>query len=347
MGARKRHSPRRGSLAYSPRIRAKSMEARIRAWPKINSDEPRILAHCGFKAGCVQIVSIDDREKVPNAGKQLVSLGTVLVTPPVLILGVRGYSKDHYGKHAEFDVYAEDIPKSFAKEISLKNKQENALENAEKGLKKIKEIFAIIAVSPRAAGLEQKKPYVFEALVSGGDVQKQFTHVKELLGKEIKINQIFETGATVDVAAITKGHGWQGVLKRWNVKKKQHKSRKTVREVGSLGPISPQSVMYTVPRAGQMGFHQRVEYDKRIMIMGNTNDEQIKINPDGGYKHFGLVKGDFIILKGSVPGTYRRLIKLRTQIRNAPAKVNKPNILEVVIWPKLQHTQLLEQKMGK
>ena len=331
MGARKRHSPRRGSLAYSPRIRAKSMEARIRAWPKLNSDEPKILAHCGFKAGCVQIVSIDDREKVPNAGKQLVSLGTVLVTPPVLILGIRGYSKDHNGKHAEFDVYAEDIPKNISKEISLKNKQENALENAEKGLKKIKEVFAIVAVSPRAAGLEQKKPYVFEALVSGGDIQKQFTHVKELLGKEIKIEQIFETGATVDVAAITKGHGWQGVLRRWNVKKKQHKSRKTVREVGSLGPISPQSVMYTVPRAGQTGFHQRVEYDKRIMIMGNTEDEGIKINPDGGYKHFGLVKGDFIVLKGSVPGTYRRLIKLRSQIRNAPAKVNKPNILEVVV----------------
>jgi len=331
MGARKRHSPRRGSLAYSPRIRAKSMEARIRAWPKLNSDEPKILAHCGFKAGCVQIVSIDDREKVPNAGKQLVSLGTVLVTPPVLILGIRGYSKDHNGKHAEFDVYAEDIPKNISKEISLKNKQENALENAEKGLKRIKEVFAIVAVSPRAAGLEQKKPYVFEALVSGGDIQKQFTHVKELLGKEIKIEQIFETGATVDVAAITKGHGWQGVLRRWNVKKKQHKSRKTVREVGSLGPISPQSVMYTVPRAGQTGFHQRVEYDKRIMIMGNTEDEGIKINPDGGYKHFGLVKGDFIVLKGSVPGTYRRLIKLRSQIRNAPAKVNKPNILEVVV----------------
>ena len=331
MGARKRHSPRRGSLAYSPRIRAKSMEARIRAWPKLNSEEPKILAHCGFKAGCVQIVSIDDRDKVPNAGKQLVSLGTVLVTPPVLILGIRGYSKDHYGRHAEFDVYAEDIPKSFSKEITLVNKQENALENAEKRLKQIKEIFAIVAVSPRAAGLEQKKPYVFEASVSGGDVQKQFTHVKELLGKEIKIDQIFETGATVDVAAITKGKGWQGVIQRWGVKKKQHKSRKTVREVGSLGPISPQSIMYTVPRAGQMGFHQRVEYDKRIMVMGNANDEQIKINPDGGFKHFGLVKGDFIILKGSVPGTYRRLIKLRSQIRNAPAKVNKPNILEVVV----------------
>ena len=331
MGARKRHSPRRGSLAYSPRIRAKSMEARIRAWPKLDSDEPKILAHCGFKAGCVQIVSIDDRDKTPNAGKQLVSLGTVLVTPPVLILGIRGYSKDHNGRHAEFDVYAEDIPKHIAKEITLKNKEKDALESAEKRLKKIKEIFAIVAVSPRSAGLEQKKPYVFEASVSGGDIQKQFAHVKEVLGKEIKIDQIFETGATVDVAAITKGKGWQGVIQRWGVKKKQHKSRKTVREVGSLGPISPQSVMYTVPRAGQMGFHQRTEYDKRIMVMGNADDEKIKINPDGGYKHFGLVKGDFIILKGSVPGTYRRLIKLRSQIRNAPVKVNKPNILEVVI----------------
>tara|TARA_B110000014_G_scaffold62349_1_gene42290 strand:+ start:1607 stop:2014 length:408 start_codon:yes stop_codon:yes gene_type:complete len=135
----------------------------------------------------------------------------------------------------------------------------------------------------------------------------------------------------VDVAAITKGKGWQGVIYRMGVKKKQHKSRKTVREVGSLGPISPQSVMWTVPRAGQTGFHQRTEYDKRIMVMGNADDEKLKINPEGGFKHFGLVKGDFIILKGSVPGTYRRLIKLRAQIRNEPAKVNKPNILEVVV----------------
>jgi large subunit ribosomal protein L3 len=67
------------------------------------------------------------------------------------------------------------------------------------------------------------------------------------------------------------------------------------------------------------------------MIMGNTEDNNLKINPEGGYKHFGLVKGDFVVLKGSVPGTYRRLIKLRSQIRNAPAKISKPNILEVVV----------------
>ena len=43
MGHRKRSQPRRGSLAYSPRIRAKSMEARVRAWPKVDSDEQDYL----------------------------------------------------------------------------------------------------------------------------------------------------------------------------------------------------------------------------------------------------------------------------------------------------------------
>lgn len=330
MGHRKHSQPRRGSLAYSPRGRARSMEARIRGWPESNTDEPKLLAHVGFKAGCVQLVGIDDRENTPNAGKQLVSLGTVIVTPPIFILGVRGYSKDNEGMHAEFDVYAQDIPKEISKHITLKNK-EGSLEAAEKVLNKIKEIFAIVGVSPRVAGLEQKKPYIFETPIRGGDINKQFSYIKEILGKEIPIDQVFELGSSVDVAAITKGKGWQGVITRWGAKRKQHKSRKSVRELGSLGPISPQYVMYTVPRSGQMGFHQRVEYNKRIMIMSNTDKEEIKINPEGGYKHFGLVKGDFIILKGSVPGTYRRMIKLRSQMRNIPTKIVKPNVLDVVV----------------
>jgi len=332
MGHRKHSQPRRGSLAYLPRCRAKSMEARIRmrGWAQVDSEEPQLLAHCGFKAGCVQVVTIDDREHVPNHGKQLVSLGTVLATPPVLVLGVRGYSKDSNGIHAEFDVYADDIPKDIAKEIKVKN-GEGALDRAEKQLGRIREVFAIVAVSPRAVGLEQKKPYVFEAPVRGGDARKQFAFVKDLLGKEVRFDQVFEEGSSVDVAAITKGKGWQGVIQRYGAKRKQHKSRKTVRELGSLGPISPQNIMYTVPRAGQMGFHQRIEYNKRIMVVGNADGKKAQINPEGGYKHFGLVRGDYIILKGSVPGTYRRLIKMRKQIRNEPDKVTKPNILEVVV----------------
>ena len=329
MGHRRHSQPRRGSLAYLPKGRAQSMEARIRSWPKQTSEEPKLLAHAGFKAGCIQIVSIDDREKTPNFGKQLVSVGTVIVTPPMLIIGMRGYTKNHNGQHADFDVFAKDLPKEISR--ILKNTEGNDLESIQKSIGKIHDLFAVVAVIPRHSNLEQKKPYVFEIAVQGGTIEKQFTFLKELLGKEIKIDQVFESGATVDTAAITKGKGWEGPITRWGVKKKQHKSRKSVREVGSLGPISPQYVMYTVPRAGQRGFHQRTEYDKRIMILSNTEKNEFKINPAGGFKHFGFVNGDYVVLKGSVPGTYRRLIKLRSQIRNLPKKIIKPNILEVVL----------------
>ena len=330
MGHRRNSQPRRGSLAYRPRGRAKSMEARIRAWPNIHSDEPRLLATAGFKAGCVQIVSIDDREKTPNYGKQLVSLGTIIVTPPILIIGIRGYSKEHNGRQVEFDLHADNLPKNVSKLVKPKING-NMLEKLKMSLNKTEEIFAIVAVTPRNAGLEQKKPFIFEIAVKGGNIEKQFAFVKEILGKEIKIDQIFEPGVTVDTAAITKGKGWEGPITRMGVKKKQHKSRKSVREVGSLGPISPQYVMYTVPRGGQRGFHQRIEYDKKIMIMSNTENTEFEINPKGGFKHFGMVNGDYVILRGSVPGTYNRLIKLRSQIRNVPKKVNKPNVLQVVI----------------
>ena len=330
MGHKKYSQPRRGSLAYSPRGRAKSMEARIRNWPDVNSEQPKLLGYAGFKVGCIQIVSIDDREKTPNHGKQLVSLGTVVATPPISIIGIRGYRSDHDGAHAMFDVYSSDMPKEVSRLFTVKPK-EGSLEQAEKMLNKVSELFAVVAVFPSTAGLEQKKPYVFEVAVKGGDHKKQFEFLKNLFGKQVKVEEVFELGTTVDVASITKGKGIEGPITRWGVKKKQHKSRKSVRALGSLGPISPASIMYTVPRAGQRGFHQRVEYNKRIMIMSNTDKNEFKINPSGGFKHYGVVNGDFVVLKGSVPGTYRRLVKLRAQIRSIPSKVLKPNILEIVI----------------
>ena len=165
-------------------------------------------------------------------------------------------------------------------------------------------------------------------MVKGGDIKKQFALLKECLGKDVKIDQVFEAGTTVETDVITKGKGWERPITRWWVKRKQHKSRKSVREVGSLGPISPQYVMYTVPRAGQRGLHQRIEYDKKIMVMDNNENIKYKINPAGGFKHFRTVNEVFIILRGSVPGTYKRLIKLRSQIRNAPKQIIKQNIIE-------------------
>ncbi|MDE1861532.1 MAG: 50S ribosomal protein L3 [Thaumarchaeota archaeon] len=330
MGHRKHSQPRRGSLAYLPRARAKSMEARIRTWPDLESAEPRLLGHAGFKAACMRIASIDDREKTPNFGKQLVSLGTIVVTPPMTIIGIRGYSKDRYGLDSIFDVYAKDLPKDLSRLFETKH-NEKSLEKSEKALIHTDELFAIACVIPRHAGLGQKKPFVFEVAVKGGDIQKQFAFLKELLGKEVKVDQVFQKGAEVDVAAITKGKGFEGPIARWGVKKKQHKSRKSVRALGTLGPISPATIMYTVPRAGQRGFHQRIQYNNRIMVMGNSENEEFQINRSGGFKHFGEVRGDFVILRGSIPGTYSRLVKLRAPNRPKLKKIAQPKVLEIMI----------------
>ena len=67
MGARKRHSPRRGSLAYSRRVRAKSMEARIRAWPKLSAtDEPILVVFGSPEKGIHEIIG-GKMNKVQNA----------------------------------------------------------------------------------------------------------------------------------------------------------------------------------------------------------------------------------------------------------------------------------------
>ncbi len=330
MGHRKHSQPRRGSLAYLPRGRAKSMEARIRTWPDQESDHPKLLAHAGFKAGCLRITSIDDREKTPNFGKQLVNLGTVIVTPPIIVIGMRGYGKDRYGLDSIFDIYVKDLPKEMSRLFKAKS-DEKSLEKAEKKLGRVSKLFAIAAVLPRQAGREQKKPFIFEVGVTGNDISKQFAFLKDLQGKEVKVDQVFQKGAVVDVTAITKGKGIEGPITRWGVKKKQHKSRKSVRALGTLGPISPATIMYTVPRAGQRGFHQRTQYNNRIMLMSNTVNDEFKINPLGGFKHFGVVNGDYIVLRGSIPGTYRRLVKLRAPVRPKTAKISTPKVLEIMI----------------
>jgi large subunit ribosomal protein L3 len=329
MGHRKYSAPRRGSVAFRPRARARSLEARVRTWPQVAGEKNTLLGFAGFKVGGIHILTIDDREKTPNFGKQLLNAATVIATPPIKIIGARAYKTDLYGEHAIFDVYAKDLPKELSRRVEVKQ-AEDAMSKAEAKIAEASAVMAIVSVSPNAVGIAQKKPFVFELGVSGKDAKSQFEYVKSILGKEIKASDIFQLGQNVDVFGITRGKGVEGPITRFGVKRKQHKSRKSVRAVGTLGPISPAVVMYTVARQGQRGFHQRTEYNKRILIMSNTEKDGA-INPKGGFKHFGLVKGDYIVVRGSIPGVPQRLVKMRHPIRNVPKKVLEPKVLEVVV----------------
>lgn len=331
MGHRKYSAPRRGSVAFRPRSRARSLEARVRTWPQLAGEKSSLLGFAGFKAGGIHVLTIDDREKTPNFGKQLLNPSTVIVTPPIRIIGIRGYKKDLYGQHAIFDVYAKDLPKELSRKFDAKS-SDDAFAKSESALGKASSVMAIVAVSPQAVGLAQKVPFVFEIAVSGKDAKSQYDYVKGILGREVKASDILQVGQNIDVFGITRGKGIEGPITRFGVKRKQHKSRKSVRAVGTLGPISPAVVMYTVARQGQRGFHQRTEYNKRILVMSSTDkDGEHSINPSGGFKHFGLVKGDYMIVRGSIPGVPKRLIKIRHPIRNVPKKVLEPKVLEVVV----------------
>jgi large subunit ribosomal protein L3 len=281
-------------------------------------------------------MTIDDKEKTPNFGKQLDNSSTVIVTPPINIIGIRCYKKDVYGEKAFIDAYSKDLPKGLERKFKTKYK-EKSLETIESSLDLISSFFAIASVFPKKANLSQKKPFVFEIGVSGKDNKSKYEYLKGILGKEIKISDVFQNGQLIDISGITRGKGVEGPITRFGVKRKQHKSRKSVRALGTLGPISPAVVMYSVPRQGQRGFHQRTEYNKRILVVSSDGafpaaslSSQAPINPPGGFKHFGLVTTDYIVVRGSIPGVPKRLVKMRQPIRNTTKKVIEPKVIEVI-----------------
>lgn len=331
MGHRKYSAPRRGSMAFYPRVRARSLESRIRSWADPKLEKSSLLGFAGYKVTNLNVLSVDDREKTPNFGKNVMNSSTLIATPPLKIIGVRAYTETTYGRNAVFDAFAKDSDKFLSKKAPFKFK-EGKLEEINSHIDKIKHVVAVVSSYPNSASLSQKKPFVWEIPIGGKDTKSKIDYVVNNFGKQVNIKDVFEAGQFIDISAITRGKGVEGPITRFGVKRKQHKSRKSVRALGTLGPISPAVVTYTVPRQGQRGFHQRTEYNKRILIISNSDkDSDFKINPKGGFEHYGLVKNDYIIVKGSVAGVPKRLIKMRFPIRSISKKVIEPKVLEVLV----------------
>ena len=119
MGHRKTHAPKHGSLAYLPRHRAKSPIARIRYWPKIESDSPRLLGFTSYKAGMTYIFTIEDRKRSPNFGKEVMRAATILETPPIIICGIRTYTKTPYGLQNLTEAWMKEPPASLDRLLVL------------------------------------------------------------------------------------------------------------------------------------------------------------------------------------------------------------------------------------
>ena len=310
---RKWSAPRRGSLAFSPRCRANEWIARVKTWPDYEG-EPKPLGFAGYKAGMVQVAAVDNKKGSLTFGKEVVVPATVIETPPMIVCGIRAYKKSIYGLKILTEAWIKNPPKDLNRLVTLPDKfdSDTQLKKLESQLEEISQIRLLVITQPRLAKRERKKPELVEIKIGGGSIQEEFTYAKNLLGKEIKASEILKNGEWVDVLAVTKGKGTQGPVKRWGVKKLPHKSRKRVRGVGSIGPWTPNYVMRFIPRAGQMGFHKRTEYNKQVLHIGNS---EMPVTPKGGFVNYGTVGENHVILKGSVPGPKKRLIAIRYALR--------------------------------
>lgn len=255
---------------------------------------------------------------------------TIIETPPLTVMGIRAYERTSRGLKTLTDVLADDLKEDLERRINLPKNydKDKALDKIEENKDYIEEVRVLVHTNPRlVTGVPKKKPEIFECGLGGKDPQEKLEYALELLGKDVKISEIFSEGEYVDTIAVTKGKGFQGPVKRWGIKIQNAKTARSGkgRHIGSLGPWTPSRTMWRVPQAGQTGYHRRTEYNKMIMKIG-TSDEVEKINPKGGFIRYGLVRNDYLLVKGSVPGPTKRLIMLRKAIRPKVRQEKPPEI---------------------
>ena len=107
----------------------------------------------------------------------------------------------------------------------------------------------------------------------------------------------FAAGEKVDITGITKGHGYTGAIKRWNL----HKLRMTHgvgpvhRQSGSMGVIDPARIFKNKKMPGQYG-------NEQVTILNLT---AVKIDAEK----------NLIAVKGAVPGSKGGIVFIRDSVK--------------------------------
>ena len=128
-----------------------------------------------------------------------------------------------------------------------------------------------------------------------GKARKEFKgEVKELKQGDTLDVSVFKEGDTVRVSAITKGRGFQGVVKRHGFSggPKTHGQKNRHRAPGSIGNTTPQRVIPGRRMAGHMGV-DRVTI-KNLKVVSVDKEKNL------------------LFIKGAVPGARGGLVEIST-----------------------------------
>ncbi len=140
------------------------------------------------------------------------------------------------------------------------------------------------------------------------------------LGQVLEAN-VFKEGEIVDVTGISKGKGFQGVIKRWNQSRGPmgHGSQYH-RGVGSLGTLLPMHVLKGKKMPGHMG-------NEQVTIQ---NLEIISID----------LENNAILVKGNVPGPKKSFVMIRTAVKHKDES-NTP--LELITYEEVKEENVTEE----
>ena len=107
----------------------------------------------------------------------------------------------------------------------------------------------------------------------------------------------FAQGEKVDITGITKGHGYTGAIKRWNLHMlgKTHGIGPIHRQSGSMGVIDPARIFKNKKMAGQYG-------NEQVTIL---NLVAVKIDAEK----------NLIAVKGAVPGAKGSIVFIRDSVK--------------------------------
>jgi large subunit ribosomal protein L3e len=346
MSHRKYSCPRKGNLGFLPRKRTKHHRGRIRSFPRDDRTKaPHFTAFGGFKAGMTHILRDVDRAKAKLDKKEKVEAVTIIETPPLKIVGLVGYIETPRGLRALATVWANHLDQGTlrrfyknwvnSKKKAFSNYQAESAGDAKRvevQLNRIRKYCTVVRAIVHTQhnllkNLRQKKNNIFEIQINGGSIADKVTFAHGFFEKEIRIDNVFGQNEIIDVLGVTKGKGFTGVIQRWGVRHLQKKSHRGYRKVGCIGAWHPARVAWSVARAGQSGYFHRTELNKKIYRVGKgerggaknnaTTDADItekNITPLGGFPHYGVVKDDFIILKGCTVGPKKRFLLLRKSL---------------------------------
>ena len=117
------------------------------------------------------------------------------------------------------------------------------------------------------------------------------------VGQEVKCD-LFAEGEKVDVSGVTKGHGFSGVIKRWNAHrlKMTHGVGPVHREVGSMGANStPSRVFKNKKMPGQYG-HENVTIQNLTVV---------RVDADR----------NLLLVKGAIPGPNQSIVTVKTAVK--------------------------------